>query len=182
VIPGIEFAVTRRIHIVGIGVVSLIRLDDPAYVAGQMRQQGGMSILAHPRRLDWNCAPEVLRAVDGAEIWNIGYDGKYLPSPKALSAFEGMRQTNPKLLAIASQDFHRTDSFYNVSIEMDSPTLAPDPILQNLKRGAYQVRSAFFNCDSYGHVSAAGAALVRHVSGPLERMRKARSSFARRTT
>jgi hypothetical protein len=178
VIPGIEFAVTRQIHIVGIGVVNLMRLENPVYVAGQVREQGGMSILAHPKRLGWDCPPEVLLAVDAAEIWNIGYDGKYLPSAKALPAFERMQQINPKLLAIASHDFHRTASFYDVAIEMDAPTLSPDPILQNLKRGAYRVCSAFFNCDAGGHVSAAGAALVRHVSGRLERIRKARSSVA----
>jgi hypothetical protein len=181
VIPGIEFAVTGQIHIVGIGVVNLIRLDSPVYVADQMREQGGMSILAHPKKLGWDCLPEVLLAVDAAEIWNIGYDGKYLPSVKALPAFERMQQINPKLLAIASHDFHRTASFYDVAIEMDAPMPASGTILQNLKCGAYRVRSAFFNCDQHGHVSAAGAALVRHVSGPLEKMRKARWSFARRT-
>jgi hypothetical protein len=181
VIPGIELAITRQIHIVGINVASLIRLDNPVYVAGQMREQGGMSILAHPKRLGWDCPPEVSLAVDAVEIWNIGYDGKYLPSVKALPAFERMQQINPKLLAIASHDFHRIASFYDVAIVMDVAVLAPDPIMQNLKRGAYRVRSAFFNCDSHGHVSAAGAALIRHVSGRLEKMRKARSSIARQT-
>jgi len=181
VIPGIEFAVTPQIHIVGIGVVNLIRLENPVYVAAQMRHQGGMSILAHPKRLGWDCPPDVSLAVDAAEIWNVGYDGKYLPSAKALPAFERMRQINPQLLAVASHDFHRTASFYDVAIEMDAPTVSPERILQNLQRGAYRVRSAFFNCDSQGHASAAGAALVRHVSGQLEKMRKARSGFARRT-
>jgi hypothetical protein len=179
VIPGIEFAVTPQVHLVGIGVTNLIRLENPAYVAAQMRRQGGLSILAHPKRLGWECPAEVLVAVDGAEIWNVGYDGKYLPSAKALPAFERMRQINPKLLAIASHDFHRTASFYDVAIEMDAPTISPHAILQNLKQGAYRVRSAFFNCDSQGHVSAAGRALVRHLSSRLEKMRKARLSFAR---
>lgn len=181
VIPGIEFAVTRQIHIVGIGIVNLIHLENPMYVAGQIGEQGGISILAHPKRLGWDCPPEVLLAMDAAEIWNVGYDGKYLPSAKALPAFERMRQINPRLLAIASHDFHRTASFYDVGVEMDAASLSPDPILQNLKCGAYRVCSAFFNCDPHGHASAAGAALVRHVSGTLEQMRRVRSSFARRS-
>jgi hypothetical protein len=180
VIPGIEFAVTRNIHIVGIGIVKMIPLENPAYVAGRMREQGGMSILAHPKRLGWDCPREAVLAVDAAEIWNIGYDGKYLPSARALPAFERMREVNPKLLAIASHDFHRTAAFYDVAVEMDAPSTSQDPILQNLKRGAYRIRSAFFNCDSQGRVSAAGAALVRHVSGQLETMRKARMSLTRR--
>jgi hypothetical protein len=140
-----------------------------------------MSILAHPKRLGWECPAEVLAAVDAAEIWNVGYDGKYLPSAKALPAFARMREANPRLLAIASHDFHRAASFYDVAIELDVPLLAPGPILQTLKRGDYRVRSAFFNCDQYGHASAIGAALARHVSGRLEQIRRARASFARRT-
>ena len=181
IIAGIEFAVTSQIHIVGIGVVNLIRLESPLYVAQQVREQGGFSIMAHPKRAGWDCPAEVLRTLDAAEIWNIGYDGKYLPSAKALPAFERMREANRHLRAIASHDFHRTASFYDVAIEMDVPVLSREPILQNLKRGAYKVCSPFFNCDSDGRTSAAGAALVRYISGQLERMRKARSSFARRT-
>lgn len=181
VIPGIEFAVTRQTHIVGIGVVNLIRLESPVYVAGQIRQQEGMSILAHPKRLGWDCPPETLLALDAVEIWNVGYDGKYLPAAKALPAFERMREVNPRLLAMGSHDFHRTASFYDVAVEMDAPALSPVPLLRNLKSGDYRVRSRFFNCDAHGHASAAGAALVRHFSGQLEKVRRARASFARRT-
>jgi hypothetical protein len=180
VIPGIEFAATRQIHIVGIGVASLIRLESPVYVAGQVREQGGMAILAHPKRLGWECPPDVLLAVDAAEIWNVGYDGKYLPSAKALPAFERMKQVNPNLLAIASHDFHRTASFYNVAVEMDAVSLSPDAILPKLKQGCYRVRSAFFNCEPTGRVSTAGVALVRHGSGQLENVRKVWSILSRR--
>lgn len=180
VIPGIEFAVTRQMHIVGIGVVSLIRLESPVYVAGQVREQGGMAILAHPKRLGWECSPEVLLAVDAAEIWNVGYDGKYLPSSRALPAFERMQRVNPKLLAVASHDFHRTASFYDVAIEMDTVSPSPEGILRNLKQGCYRVRSPFFNCEPTGRVSTAGTALVRHVSGQLEKLRKVRSILSRR--
>lgn len=181
VIPGIEFAVTRQMHIVGIGIVDLIQPENPIYVAEQIREHGGMSILAHPKRLGWDCPAEVLLALDAAEIWNIGYDGKYLPSEKALSAFQRMLQVNPNLFAVASHDFHRTASFYDVAIEMKVPALSCHSIVQQLKCGAYRVRSTFFSCNPKGHVSVAEAALVRHISGRLEKLRKARSTFARRT-
>lgn len=181
VIAGVEFAVTKQIHIVGVGVTKLIPLESPVYVAEQIRALGGISILAHPKRMGWECPPEVAQAVDAAEIWNINYDGKFLPSAKAIPAFERMRQANPRLLAIACHDFHRKASFYGVGVEMDVPSLTREAIFQSLKNGAYRVRSTFFNCGPDGRVSATNAALVRHVSGRLEKMRKARSGFARRT-
>lgn len=181
VVPGIEFAVTRQIHIVGLGVVNLIPLESPVSVAGKIRAQGGMSILAHPKKLAWDCHPELLQAIDAAEIWNIGYDGKYLPSSKALPAFERMRQVNPGLLAMASHDFHRTASFYGLAIEMDVAALSPDFILRELKHGRYRATSPFFNCESNGQASLAGTLLARHISSRLESIRKARSGFKRRT-
>jgi len=180
IIPGIEFAVTRQIHIVGIGVVNLIALENPVYVANKIRELGGFSILAHPKRCNWNCPLEVLLVLDAAEIWNIGYDGKFLPSAKALPGFKRMQEVNPKLLAVASHDFHRQASFYDVAIEMDSASLSPNGVLEDLKRGAYEVRSRFFSCDSRDGVSPARAALVRHLSSGLQRMRQARSGFVRR--
>ena len=163
------------------GVTKLIPLESPVYVAEQIRALGGLSILAHPKRMGWSCPPEVAEAVDAAEIWNINYDGKYLPSPKAMPCFARMREANPKLLAMASHDFHRVASFYGLRIEMDVTSLAPEPILQGLKSGNYVARSAFFNCSSDGRASALGAALVRHVGARLEKVRQARNSFAGRT-
>lgn len=181
VIAGVEFAVTKQIHIVGVGVTKLIPLDSPVYVAEQIRALRGFSILAHPKRMGWNCPPELAQAVDAAEIWNINYDGKYLPSAKAIPAFACMREANPRLLAMASHDFHRVASFYGLRIEMDVSSLAPAPVLQGLKSGNYAARSTFFDCTSDGRASALGAALVRNVSGRLEKMRKARNGIARRT-
>jgi hypothetical protein len=179
VIPGIEFAVTRQVHIVGIGVVEAIPLDNPVSVAQRMRKAGGISVLAHPKRLGWNCPEDVLLAVDGAEIWNVGYDGKYLPSPKALPAFERMKQVNPSLLAITSHDFHRAASFYKVAIEMDVSSLSGDQIMRQLKSAAYEVRSPFFNCDANGQVSRKTARLVLGIAPHLEKIRRARSAFLR---
>jgi hypothetical protein len=181
VIPGIEFAGNNDIHIVGIGTARVIRERDPVAVVREIHGQGGLAILAHPKRIGWKCPANVLLAVDAAEIWNVGYDGKYLPSPKAMSGFRGMQQINPKLLAVASHDFHRTDSFYDVAIEMDVASLCPDVIVHNLKRGDYRIRSAFFNCDPEARMSGAKTAFLRHLSQQLGNMRKARTAILRRS-
>jgi hypothetical protein len=179
IIPGIEFAVTSTIHIVGIRAVSLINDKTPVDVAQKIHEQGGFTILAHPKRMRWECPAEVCQAVNAAEIWNVGYDGKYLPSPKALSAFRRMRDSNPRLLAVASHDFHRTESFYDVAIEMDVASLSDEAILQNLREGAYSIRSRFFRSDSAAGVSWIDSFSLALVSPQLDKMRKARSLFLR---
>ncbi len=179
VIPGIEFAVTRHMHIVGLGVTRLIPPNDPVTVIREIHQQGGFAILAHPMRIGWQCAADVLQAIDAAEIWNVGYDGKYLPSPVALSGFRRMQQLNPSLLAVASHDFHRTASFYDIGIEMDVALLSRDAILTNLQSGRYVSRSRFFRADAHGGVSRIRAGLLNIISRQLRNIRKARTVLAR---
>ena len=181
VLPGIEFAVTRHMHIVGLGVTRLIPPNDPVTVVHEIHQQGGFAILAHPMRIGWQCAADVLQAIDAAEIWNVGYDGKYLPSPVALSGFRGMQQLNPNLLAVASHDFHRTASYYDLGIEMEVALLSREPILQNLQNGRYVNRSRFFRADARARVSPIRAGLLNIISRQLRHIRNVRALFLRFT-
>jgi len=178
-IPGIEFAGNGDIHIVGIGVARLTCAKNPVAIAGEIHEQGGLAILAHPKRMGWECPAEVLLAVDAAEIWNVGYDGKYLPSAKALSGFRRMQQINPRLLAVAAHDFHRAASFYDVAIEMDVASLSPDAILRNLRQSRYGIRSRFFRCDPGARMSRMKAASLRLLSQQLSNIRKARTVLLR---
>jgi hypothetical protein len=179
VIPGIEFAGNSDIHILGIGVVRLISERNPRAIAEQIHEQGGFAVLAHPKRIGWECPADVLQAVDAAEIWNVGYDGKYLPSPKALPGFRRMRQMNPKLLAVASHDFHRTASFYDVAIETDVKVLSPDEILETLRRGCYCIHSRFFRTDSQARLSRMKAVSLSLLSLPLSNIRRVRTALLR---
>jgi hypothetical protein len=179
VIPGIEFAGDKGIHIVGLGAVGLIQEMDPLGVIHGIHAQNGLAVLAHPKRIGWACAPEILCAVDAAEVWNVGYDGKFLPSSKALSALGQMQQINPKLLAVASHDLHRIASFYDVGIEMEVSELSPEAILQNLQKGSYRIRSRWFQTDSKARVSRVKIAFMRQLSEQLGRIRRARSFFLR---
>lgn len=181
VIPGIEFAATKNIHIVGIGITELIREAGPVAVIGKIRERGGFSILAHPKRVGWDCPADVVRILDAAEIWNVGYDGKYLPSPKAPSGFSRMQKINPNLLAVASHDFHKKASFYDVAIEMDVASLDREAILQNLGAGRYQIRSRFFRAGAKGGVSKIKAGLLKLISAQLSHIRQARTAFRRLT-
>jgi hypothetical protein len=182
VIPGIEFAGHGDIHILGIGVVRLIPEKDPLAVIEGIHERGGLAVLAHPKRIGWACPANVLLAVDAVEIWNVGYDGKYLPAVQALTGFRRMQQTNPKLLAVASHDFHRTPSFYDVAVEMDVESLTPDRILCNLRQGRYAIRSRFFRTDSGAQLSRMEAFSLHLLSHQLNNMRKARSFFLRQSS
>ena len=174
VIPGAEFS-CGEFHVLGIGVVTAERQANAIAAAETIHRRSGMAVLAHPKRFAWKCPADILRAVDAVEIWNVGYDGKFLPSAKALGAFVTMRQNNPCLLAVAGHDLHRRDSFYDVALEMDTPSLRADSILENLRHGRYVMRSRLFRAGSDAQVPRGRATCLRILSKQLGHVRRARS-------
>lgn len=174
VIPGIEFS-CGTLHILGIGAVTCGRQETALGAIETIHRCGGLAVLAHPKRCDWKCPVQILRALDAVEIWNVNYDGKFLPSAKALGAFEDMRVANPGLLAVAGHDLHRRESFYNVAIEMEMPGVSRDSILDHLRRGRYEIRSRFFRAGPSAKVPAGKASCLRLVSRQLRHARRARS-------
>jgi hypothetical protein len=173
-IPGIEFACNSHIHILGIGVEQLIKSDDHLEVIRAIHAQDGFAVLAHPRRCQWSCPDEILRAVDAAEIWNVGYDGKFLPSGAAPEGIRRFREVNPKLLAVASHDFHKKESFYDVAVEVDVAELTRREVLARLRVGAFSIVSRFFAADPQARVSRPGESSLRFLSGQLGTLRKVR--------
>jgi hypothetical protein len=157
----------------------LISESAPVLLTEEVRRRGGLAVLAHPQRLQWRIPAELIQAVDAVEIWNVGYDGKYVPTARALREYQKMRQANPRLLAVAGQDFHRPGAFYDVSIEMDLPGFSAKAILEGLRKGDYQIRSRFFGCDSRARLSRTSARWLGFLSWQLQGLRKARDTVWR---
>lgn len=173
-IPGLEFACKGGFHILGLGVTSLISSFDPAAVVDAIHQQNGYAVLAHPKRNSWKCPLHVTRAIDAAEIWNVVYDGKFLPSPQSLAGFPNLRRMNPKLLAVAGHDFHQKGGFYDVAIEMNAGSLSSDTVLRNLRNGAYWIRAPLFSCGARAEFSRFQSARLRITSWHLGKLRRLR--------
>lgn len=174
VIPGLEFSF-GECHILGIAAVTPVRQRNPLEAIRTIRHCGGVSVLAHPIRRDWKCPPQILRALDAVEIWNVGYDGKFLPSARALGGFAAMGRVNPDLLALVGHDLHRRESFYDVAIQMDAPSVSAHSILENLRHSRYEIRSRFFCAKPNAEVSRGKASCLRLASEQLRRIRRART-------
>lgn len=174
VIPGAEFS-CGEFHILGIGVVTAERQADAITAAETIHSHGGMAVLAHPKRFGWKCPTEILRAVDAVEIWNVEYDGRFLPSTQAAEAYAAMKRAQPPLLAVAGHDLHRMASFYDVALVMDVGEPSAAAILSNLRQGRYAIESRFFRSGPDGRISKPRSAFLRILSGQLRKMRQARS-------
>ncbi|MGE5112080.1 MAG: hypothetical protein ACM3JB_14555, partial [Acidobacteriaceae bacterium] len=134
------------------GVVQLTSEVDPLRVAQHIRANDGFGILAHPTRLGWAFSPKLWDTVHAVEVWNVGYDGKYLPAKDAVGRFHELRTNHPHLLAVASHDLHQPGGYYDVTVEMEVETLSRGAILARLHEGQYQIASRWFHCKSNGAV------------------------------
>ena len=171
-IPGIEFSCQGGLHIFGVGATELTAHIDPVKVAEAIRAQGGFVILAHPNSNGLHPSREAILAVDAVEIWNLAYDGKFLPSPRSLTGFYRSRSLKSDLLAVAGHDFHRKVGFYDASINMGVPSLSPGAILQNLHEGRYSIDSRLFRTSPRAAITRLKLAWWLFLSWPINQIRK----------
>jgi hypothetical protein len=176
-IPGIEYSCAGMVHIAGIGCVRLFDSSDAAEVASCIRTAGGFAVLAHPRRIAWNCSAELLNCVNAAELWNVRYDGKFLPSPAALEFFNQGRALNPKLLAAVGDDFHSFGGFYPLAVVLDVDALSREAIVRRLIHGEYEIRCPFFRASAQEPVGPAMLARVRTMRAILDPVKRVRQSM-----
>ena len=181
VIPGIEFACKGGLHILGIGVTTLFSHFDPVVVTDAIHEHDGYAVVAHPTRKGTKVPPEVVHKADAAEIWNVGYDGRFLPSSQSLICFRNMRQLNPRLLAVAGHDFHRKGGFYDVAVEMDVGLLSAAAIVQNLRSGQYTIRARLFRCHADRDFTWFQSARLSFLSWQIGKLRGARDLLWRRS-
>lgn len=105
-IPGLEYRCTGEIHILGLGITHEISNDDPIVVASEITRMGGLAVLAHPGRNGYQCPPELCAVLTGIEIWNAGYDGRFVPPLAGIQLLEEARKVNPSILGIGGADLH----------------------------------------------------------------------------
>ncbi len=179
VVPGLEYSCRGGIHLFALGAVMGIPDADPVAVATRARANGAFVVLAHPSRIHWECPTELLRVVDAAELWNVAYDGKYLPSFRAPTAFRRMRRINPNLFASGGQDLHRKPAFYDLAVYVETDRLAPNAIAAAIRCGDYQIRSRFFSLDARAQFSFVRAVSLSILSWQIATLRKARDHFRR---
>lgn len=110
-VPGLEFAVRGGFHLLGYNVRRFEPIVDPVAASAFIRDQGGVAVLAHPSRYG-GAWPErsAIEALDGIEVWNVRYDGRFLPPGRLVSRVAHERLARRPLLLFGGQDLHETTS------------------------------------------------------------------------
>ena len=152
IIPGLEFRCSGDIHILGLGVIHEITSDDPVTVAGQIQHLGGIAILAHPARNGYQFPQGLWTSLNGIEMWNAAYDGRFVPPLINIRLLQDARSTEPNILGFGGADLH---SFYRlVGVELElrvngNDGLAKEMVLGCLRTGEFSVRGRFVSFDAH---------------------------------
>lgn len=144
-IPGIEFTCARDLHLLGLGVTRYTDSQDPVQVSRLIREDDGLVILAHPRRYNYAVPPEVASTLDGLEVWNAGYDGRFVPDYRCLRLLRSLRRQIGPLLAYGGEDFHRESRPPHVHIQLTCQELREDMVLRALRRGDFAISNSYFH-------------------------------------
>ncbi|MDR3764897.1 MAG: hypothetical protein P4M01_12465 [Acidobacteriota bacterium] len=166
VIPGLEYSCPGLIHIVGAGCAEDLDFRDPLRVTDAIRAVGGFAVLAHPVRFKWRVDAELVRRVHAAEVWNVAYDGKFLPRPQAFEYLQRARLVNQELLACGGLDLHRRGGYYPVALHLDVQALTREALLAELIAGRYTIHAPGITLDSRREAGALG--LLKALRIPLD--------------
>ncbi|HPQ68789.1 MAG TPA: glycosyltransferase [bacterium] len=123
-VPGIEFSMPGGLHLIGYGVTDLLTTSDPRTLCREIRERGGLAVLAHPESGMPGADPALALDLDGMEVWNTGRDGTFVPSPRRLNDHRTARLHNPSLLAFHGDDFHRPANLRRVRTRLTQRDLA----------------------------------------------------------
>src|SRR5512132_472012 len=82
-LPGLEYSFPAGPHLMAFGLTERLPLPaNPAALAARMAACGAAVVLAHPARYPGLASPELAENLQGIEVWNQRYDGRFVPDPR----------------------------------------------------------------------------------------------------
>jgi hypothetical protein len=142
-IPGLEFTCDNRLHLLALGIDRYTDAKNPIDVARFVQAQGGVAVLSHPSRYGYRIPSGLEMLLDGIEVWNAGYDGRFIPNDRSIRLWKSLHARNPSLRAFGSQDLHAVDRHRHVRVSVCCERLSRDGILENLKGGNFHVSNSY---------------------------------------
>jgi len=142
-IPGLEFTCDNRLHLLALGIDRYTDTKNAADVARFVTAQGGVAVLSHPSRYGYQVPSGLEMLLDGIEVWNAGYDGRFIPNDRSIRLWKSLRARNHSLRAFGSQDLHAVGQHRHVRVSVACDRLSRDGILKSLKDGNFHISNSY---------------------------------------
>lgn len=135
-VPGFEVPY-KNTHVLMLGCAEFVCAFAEADELRSWSFNSAMTVLAHPVRNDFVVDEDLLSVLDGVEIWNQQYEGKWLPRYRSAALLEKLRLKKSGLLATGGIDLHRAEHFGSPLLYMEVEEFSVETILAALQNGRY---------------------------------------------
>jgi hypothetical protein len=126
-----------------LGVHHYIEEKNPLKLASFIRKQNGVAIVAHPVKYHYQIPSDLLSMVDGIEIWNTSYDGRFVPNVHSLNLVRKFKKDGRPILGFGGQDLHEIRNHCCVEIRMPIEKLTQEAVLHSLKKGDFKITNSY---------------------------------------
>jgi hypothetical protein len=136
-IPGLEFECQQRMHILGFGVTALVKTMDPQEVIQHIKNENGISVIAHPMDSMFNWIESFDLLPDGIETWNSKYDGRFAPRPDTFRLLNRLQERQTSMLAFYGQDMHWKKQYRGLFNRVHCNSFDNSYLLKAMKIGSF---------------------------------------------
>ena len=154
-IPGFEVPYGNA-HILLVGCEVFLAQFANAEVLTTWSSKSALTILAHPVRNRFKVDATIESVIDGIEIWNQQYEGKYVPRVRSCHLFSKLSLTHPNLLAMGGLDFHRREHFGAPIYTLELEHFSQEMVLRAFKNGEYIFGNDSVQVHAFGSFTGKG--------------------------
>ncbi|HEY4502297.1 MAG TPA: hypothetical protein VJH21_00505 [Candidatus Paceibacterota bacterium] len=156
-VPGFEVPY-KDTHILMIGANTFFAGEGPR-ILKKFKSCSVRAVLAHPHKHGFGVDDTLAEIIDGVEIWNSQYDGKYAPRTKSVDLFNRLR-ISPSFHAFAGWDLHRIEHAGGPTLNCKIKQLTEENILSALRHGEFTINGRGSILASNGSVIAGGGRVI----------------------
>lgn len=143
-VPGLEFAYPSKavpgsshLHLLGFGIARYERAEDPVGMIHTIHRLGGLAVLAHPYPAHAADYVELSTLLDGIELWNTKYNGRFAPALWNYVLLKQIQDRGSKILGFYGTDFHWKTQYAGMAIWVQTDRLMATSLLASLSKGMF---------------------------------------------
>lgn len=163
VLPGVELAYHRSLHVLAIGIDAPVRADNTFDGVNEIHRLGGLAVWAHPTPANFPWVEGLGIPWDGIEIRNVRYDRAPGVRPARGKLLARLRRREPSVFGYYGLDFHRRNQARSLRTRVEADACTPSAIMAALRSGRFDAEDGGERWGSAGEgTSAASGSGRRH--------------------